>query len=93
MPRYLIERNIPGAGSFTDDELRGISQKSNDVLATMAPRVQWLFSYVTADQIYCSYIADDEQAVLEHARAGGFPADRISRVVHVIDPTTGEVEV
>ncbi len=91
MPKYLIERNIPGAGGFTNDDLRAIATKSNEVLAAMAPRVQWLHSYVTDGQICCVYVADDEDAVLEHARAGGFPADRISRVRHVIDPVTAEV--
>ena len=90
MQRYLIQREIPGAGSFTDDDMRKIAAKSNEVLAGMAPRAQWVHSYVTDDQIYCFYLADDEETVLEHARSGGFPADRISRVRRVIDPMTAE---
>lgn len=90
MQRYLIERNIPGAGSFTADELQKISVKSNEVLAGLAPRVQWVQSFVTDDQIYCLYLADSEETVLEHAREGGFPADRVSRVRTVIDPMTAE---
>ena len=90
MPKFLIERNIPGAGQFNDDEVRAISQKSNEVLAGMAPRAQWLHSYVTDDGIHCVYVADDEEAVLEHARCGGFPADKIRRVRRVIDPVTAE---
>ena len=91
MPRYLIERRIPGAGKFTDDEVRAISQKSNEVLAGLAPRVQWERSYITDDAINCVYLADDEEVVLEHARGGGFPADSIRRVWRVIDPTTAEL--
>jgi len=91
MPRFLIERDIPGAGSFTDDEVRAIAIKSNEVLANMAPRAQWLQSYVTEGQIVCVYLADNEDAVLEHARCGGFPATRIQRVRRVIDPVTAEV--
>ena len=90
MPKYVIERGIPGAGTLSPDELHDISCKSNGVLADMAPRAQWLHSYVTDDKIYCLYVADDEKAVLEHARRGGFPADAISLVRAVIDPTTGE---
>jgi hypothetical protein len=90
MPKFVIERNLPGAGSLSSDELHAISKKSNEVLADMAPRAQWLQSYVTADKIYCVYVADNEAAVLEHAQCGGFPADVVSRVGTVIDPTTGE---
>jgi hypothetical protein len=90
MPKFVIERNLPGAGSLSSDELHAISKKSNEVLADMAPRAQWLHSYVTADKIYCVYVADNEAAVLEHAQCGGFPADVVSRVGTVIDPTTGE---
>ena len=90
MPRYLIERNIPGAGRFTPEDLQAISTKSNEVLAGMAPRAQWVRSFVTDDHIYCEYIAEDEEAVLEHARCGGFPADRVTRVRNLIDPTTAE---
>lgn len=91
MKRYLIERNIPGAGAFSAEDLQKISMKSNEVLAGMVPRVQWLHSFVTGDQIVCHYLAEDEESVLEHARCGGFPADRISEVKHVIDPMTAEV--
>ena len=90
MPKYVIERELPGAGGLSTDELHAISKKSNSVLADMAPRVQWLQSYVTPDKIYCVYVADDEAAVREHAECGGFPANTISRVSTVIDPTTGE---
>ena len=90
MPKFVIERNLPGAGSLSGDELHSISAKSNQVLADMAPRVQWQHSYVTADKIYCVYVAEDEAAVREHAEAGGFPANVVSRVTNVIDPTTGE---
>ena len=90
MPKFMIERQIPGAGNVTDDEVQAISAKSNDVLRDMAPTVQWLHSYVTDDQIVCVYVADNEDAVLEHARRGGFPADRVQRVRRVIDPVTAE---
>jgi hypothetical protein len=90
VPKFLIERVVPGAGSLGADELRAISAKSNRVLAGMAPRAQWVQSYVTPDKLYCIYIADDLEAVHEHARGGGFPADVVSPVVTVIDPTTGE---
>jgi hypothetical protein len=90
MPKYVIEREIPGAGSLSSDELHSISVKSNQVLAGMDQRAKWLESYVTDDKIYCVYVADAEADVLEHAEAGGFPANVISRVSTVIDPTTGE---
>ena len=90
MPKFVIERNIPGAGSLSSDELHAISKKSNEVLADMAPRAQWLHSYVTDDKIYCVYVADNEAAVLEHAECGGFPANVVSKVSTVIDPTSGE---
>lgn len=89
MPRYLIERSIPGAGTLSGPELHDISAKSNEVLASMAPRAQWSHSYVTDDKIYCVYIADDEHAVREHAACGGFPADVIAEVHTIIDPITG----
>ena len=89
MPRYVIERSIPGAGTLSGAELHDISAKSNEVLATMAPRAQWIHSYVTDDKIYCVYLAEDESAVREHARAGGFPADSVAEVHAVIDPITG----
>ncbi|MDZ5620054.1 DUF4242 domain-containing protein [Nocardioides bizhenqiangii] len=90
MPKYVIERELPGAGQLSADELHAISGKSNAVLAGMAPRAQWLHSYVTTDKIYCVYVAEDEAAVLEHAENGGFPANVISRVSTVIDPVTAE---
>jgi hypothetical protein len=90
MPKYVIERNIPGAGSLTKEELHGISQKSCGVLRNMGPQIQWLQSYVTDDKIYCVYIAPDEATVREHASQGGFPADSVSEVRSIIDPTTAE---
>jgi hypothetical protein len=90
MPKYVIEREIPGAGKFTDAELKTISQKSVGVLKEMGPQIQWLESYVTGDKIYCVYLAPDEEAIREHARKGGFPANRISAVRRLIDPTTAE---
>ena len=90
MPRYLIERELPGAGKLTDDEIKGISKTSNEVLAGMSGRATWQQSYVTDDKIYCVYVADNPEAVLEHATAGGFPANKISRVASVIDPSSGE---
>ena len=90
MPKFLIERELPGAGSLSAAELHTISAKSNQVLADMAPRAQWQRSYVTPDKIYCVYVADDEAAVREHAECGGFPANVVSRVTSIIDPITGE---
>ncbi|KAA1428752.1 DUF4242 domain-containing protein [Nocardioides antri] len=90
MPKYVIERELPGAGQLSADELHAISGKSNAVLAQMGPRVQWLHSYVTTDKIYCVYVADNEATVLEHAQNGGFPANVISKVSTVIDPVTAE---
>jgi len=90
MPKFVIEREIPGAGKLTPEELRGISQKSCAVLREMGPQVQWVESFVTADKIYCVYIAPDESSVLEHARQGGFPANRVAEVGRIIDPTTAE---
>ncbi len=90
MPKYVIEREMPGLGKLTPAELKGASQKSCAVLRELGPSVQWLHSYVTEDKLYCVYIAPDEAAVREHARRGGFPANRISQVKTVIDPTTAE---
>lgn len=90
MPKYIIERDIPNAGTFTQQELQGISQKSCGVLHEMGPKIQWLQSYVTGDKIYCVYIAPDEASIREHAEKGGFPANRISEVKTIIDPTTAE---
>jgi hypothetical protein len=90
MPKYIIERDIPGAGKLTAGELKAISQKSCSVLSKMGPQIQWLQSYVTGDKIYCVYIAPNEKAIREHAQQGGFPANRVSEVTTVIDPTTAE---
>ena len=90
MPKYIIERDIPGAGQLTQAELQGISQKSCGVLRDMGPRIQWLQSYVTGDKVYCIYIADSEQAIREHAEQGGFPANRIEQITSIIDPTTSD---
>ena len=90
MPKYVIERPLAGAGNLSPEELRGIAQKSCEVLQGLGPQIQWLQSYVTDDKVYCVYIAEDARAVLEHARRGGFPVDRVSEVRAVIDPTTAE---
>lgn len=90
MPKFLIEREIPGAGKLTPQELRAISQKSCGVLREMGPQIQWVQSYVTEDKVYCVYVAPDEEAVRRHAQQGGFPANRVSRIGTVIDPTTAE---
>lgn len=90
MPKYVIEREIPGAGKLSPRDLQGISQKSCQVLRGLGPQIQWVQSYVTGDKIYCVYIAPSEEMVREHARQGGFPANRISEVKAVIDPTTSE---
>ncbi len=90
MPKFVIEREIPGAGDLSPEELRGISQTSCGVLQQMGPRIQWLHSYVTGDKIYCVYIAPNEETIREHAQAGGFPANRVSEIKSVIDPTTAE---
>jgi Protein of unknown function (DUF4242) len=90
MPKFVIEREIPGAGSLTDEQLREISRKSVDVLKSMGPEIQWLQSYVTGDKVYCVYLAPDEATIREHARQGGFPANRVSAVRRLIDPSTAE---
>jgi hypothetical protein len=90
MPKYVIEREIPGAGKLTGEQLRAISQTSCGVLGKLGPQIQWLHSYVTADKIYCVYIAPNEQLVREHAKLGGFPANSVAAVAQVIDPTTAE---
>jgi Protein of unknown function (DUF4242) len=90
MPKFVIERDIQGAGKLPAQQLQAISQKSCSVLQEMGPRIQWIHSYVTDDRIYCVYIAPDEDAVREHARRGGFPANRISQVRSMMDPTTAE---
>jgi Nickel responsive protein SCO4226-like len=90
MPKFIIEREIPGAGNLSGEELRAISQKSCGVLREMGPQIQWVESYVTDDKVYCVYIAPDEAAVREHARQGGFPANSVSEIRRMIDPTTAE---
>lgn len=90
MPKYVIERDIPGAGKLTATDLQGISAKSCGVLQDLGPSIQWVESYVTDDKIYCVYIAPNEALVREHARKGGFPANKVSEVKTVIDPTTAE---
>jgi len=90
MPKYLIEREIPGAGKLSQDQLRAISQKSCGVLSSLGPQIQWIHSYVTGDKIYCVYRAPNEEMVREHARQGGFPANRVSEITTIIDPTTAE---
>jgi hypothetical protein len=90
VPQYLIERNIPGAGKLSASELQAISQKSCGVLQKLGPQIQWVHSYVTGDQIFCIYRAPNEELLREHARQGGFPADKISQITSTIDPTTAE---
>ena len=90
MPKFVIEREIPGAGQLSAADLQAISQKSCGVLNTMGPQIQWVHSYVTGDKIYCIYNAPNEEAIRRHAREGGFPANNIARVSAVIDPTTAE---
>src|SRR5262245_28692854 len=90
MPKYLIERDIPGAGKLSPAELRTISQRSCSILHRLGPQIQWVQSYVTDDRVYCVYIAPNEEMIREHAKQGGFPANRISQVRTVIDPTTSE---
>lgn len=90
MPKFVIERELPNAGKLSADELQAISQKSCGVLQSMGPKIQWVHSYVTDDKIYCVYVAPDEASVRKHAETGGFPANRVSRVRTIIDPTTSE---
>lgn len=90
MPKFVIEREIPGVGGLSAAEMQAVSQKSCGVLNTMGPQIQWVESFVTADKVYCIYIAPDEETVRKHAEMGGFPANRISAVVRMIDPTTAE---
>ena len=90
MPKYVIEREIPGAGDLSAEELQGISQTSCNVLNDMGPQIQWVQSQVTDDQIYCTYIAPNEDMIRQHAEQGGFPANKVSEVRAVIDPTTAE---
>jgi hypothetical protein len=90
MPKFMIERVIPGAGKLSAAELQGISQKSTEILAELGPKIQWIQSYVTGDKVYCVYIAPDEQTIRDHAAKGGFPVNQISVVTSIIDPTTAE---
>ena len=90
MPKIVIERDIPGAGKLTPQELQAIAQKSCSIVRGIGPQIQWIQSYVTDDKIYCIYVAPDEDTIRKHAREGGFPANRISRVTAVIDPSTAE---
>jgi len=90
MHKYVIERDLPGAGRLSPSELQAISQKSREVLRSMGTKIQWVQSYITDDKIYCVYLAESEADIRSHAKAGGFPADRISRVKTIIDPTTAD---
>lgn len=90
MPKYVIERELPGAGNLSAEELQGISQTSCNVLGDLGPQIQWVESQVTDDKIYCTYIAPNQEAIREHAERGGFPANKISEVRSTIDPTTAE---
>ena len=90
MPKFVIEREIPGAGNLSGAELQAISQTSCGVLQKMGPQIQWVQSYVTGDKVYCVYIAPNEEMIREHARQGGFPANRVSEITSIIDPTTAE---
>jgi hypothetical protein len=91
MPKYVIEREIPGVGDSTADALQAVSQTSCSVLKDLGPQIQWVHSYVTGDKLYCVYIAPNEDLIREHATRGGFPANRISEVRSIIDPTTAEI--
>ena len=90
MPKYIIERELPGAGNLSDDEIQGISQKSCAVLNNLGPQIQWVQSYVTDDKIYCVYVAPNKEMIENHAKEGGFPANSISEVKRMIDPTSAE---
>ena len=90
MPKFVIEREIPGAGNLNTQELQAVSQTSCNVLQKLGPQIQWLHSYVTGDRVYCVYIAPNEDLIREHAKQGGFPANRISEIKTIIDPTTAE---
>ena len=90
MPKYMIERELPGAGKMTREQLREVAQKSNGVLHTLGPKIQWVETYVSDDKLYCVYNAPSPKLIEEHARCGGFPANRISQVRSIMDPTTAE---
>ncbi|HEX2342934.1 MAG TPA: DUF4242 domain-containing protein [Vicinamibacterales bacterium] len=89
MPKFVIEREVPNAGKLSEEELHEISVRSINALNSLGPKIQWLHSYVTDDKIYCVYIAPDEETVREHAKRGGFPANRVTAVRRLIDPTSG----
>ena len=91
MPKFVIERDLPGAGDLSAEQLRSISQKSNQVIKDLGPEIHWLHSYVTDDKLYCVYVAPNADIIFEHARCGGFPANKVTRVSNVIDPSTGDV--
>lgn len=93
MPKFVIERELPGAGSLSPQQLQGVAEKSCGVLRNLGPRIQWVQSYVTDNKIYCIYIAPNEEMIREHARLGGFPANSVSQVRQIIDPTTSETNV
>ena len=90
MPKYMIERDLPGAGKLSAEELQGISQKSNSVISSLGPDIRWLQSFVSDDKIYCVYVAPDKDIIFEHARCGGFPANTVTEIATVIDPSTGD---
>ena len=90
MPKYVIERELPGAGKLTRDELKELAKKSNSVLRDIGPQIQWVESYVTDDKIYCVYVAPNEELIREHAKRGGFPANSVKEIRTIIDPRTGE---
>jgi hypothetical protein len=90
MPKFIIEREIPGAGKLSPEQLQGIAQKSCNVIRSLGPQIQWIESYVTDDKLYCVYIAPSDEVIREHARQGGFPANRVSAIRRMIDPTTAE---
>jgi hypothetical protein len=89
MPRYVIERSLPGTGRMTPEQMKGVAQKSNSVLAELGPAIKWEHSYVTGDKIYCVYTAPNAEIIREHAKRGGFPADSVEEVTTIIDPSTG----
>lgn len=93
MPKFIIEREMAGAGKLSAQDLQGAAQTSCDVLRQLGPEIQWVQSYVTGDKIYCVYVAPNEEMIREHAKRGGFPADRVHRIERVIDPTTAEAPV
>ena len=90
MPKYVIERELPGAGKLSRDQLRAVAQKSNGIISTLGTKIQWVHSYVVDDKVYCIYNAESDKIIEEHAKCGGFPANRISRVRAMIDPTTAD---